>query len=155
MAVPASSTGARRILKAAARRLQKLRKLLWRFRGKPVGVHAIAFTKGGKVVLVQLTYASGWRVPGGGVKKGEKLLDAAARELKEEIGMVGYGAARPVDRPEGMEGDWGPLFIFDDVEYRPRRSLEIDAVREFDLAALPHDLARQSRLWLDHVGKRV
>ncbi|HLL30194.1 MAG TPA: hypothetical protein VK403_04280, partial [Allosphingosinicella sp.] len=40
-----------------------------------------------------------------------------------------------------LPGDRSALFLVRDVVYRPRRSLEIEAVREFDPAALPADTA--------------
>ena len=44
----------------------------------------------GKVVLVRLSYAKGWRLPGGGQKTSEESRDAMLRELREEIGLTAY-----------------------------------------------------------------
>lgn len=101
------------------------------------GVHAVPLTGEGKVVLVRLTYAPGWRVPGGGRKRGEGPEQAMLRELREEIGLVSHGAI------EGLEdvrpGDPSTFFVVRDVVYRPRRSLEVEEVREFDPGRLPGD----------------
>ncbi|HET9637984.1 MAG TPA: NUDIX domain-containing protein [Allosphingosinicella sp.] len=101
------------------------------------GVHAVPLTGAGKVVLVRLTYAPGWRVPGGGRKRGEAPEQAMLRELREEIGLVSHGAI------EGLEkvrpGDRSSYFLVRDVVYRPRRSLEVEDVREFDPERLPDD----------------
>ncbi|MEO7828046.1 MAG: hypothetical protein ABIR60_12985, partial [Allosphingosinicella sp.] len=52
--------------------LHNLRLALWKLTGSvQAGVHAVALTERGKVILVRLTYAPGWRVPGGGRKRGE------------------------------------------------------------------------------------
>src|SRR6266542_2546497 len=39
-----------------------------------------------KVWLVRQTYMRGWFMPGGGIKKGETLEEAARREAREETG---------------------------------------------------------------------
>jgi 8-oxo-dGTP pyrophosphatase MutT (NUDIX family) len=126
----------RRTLFTAVHRVRlALRKL--RGPGDP-GVHAVALTPSGNVVLVLLTYAPGWRIPGGGRKRGEPPLEAMLRELREEIGLVSHGAALALD-PEST------LFRVDDVEYRPRSSLEVEAVREFAPDSLPDDAAPWTR----------
>lgn len=102
------------------------------------GVHAVPLTAEGKVVLIRLTYAPGWRVPGGGLKRGEAPERAMLRELREEIGLVSHGAVErlEVSRP----GDPSAFFVVRDVVYRFRRSLEVEDLREFDLADLPEDV---------------
>jgi 8-oxo-dGTP pyrophosphatase MutT (NUDIX family) len=109
------------------------------------GVHAVPLTAQGKVVLIRLTYAPGWRVPGGGRKRGEAPEQAMLRELREEIGLLSYGKIEGLDviRP----GDPSAFFLVSDVVYRPRRSLEVEEVREFDPARLPDDTTR----WTAHL----
>lgn len=107
-------------------------------------MHAIALTPERRIILVMLSYARGWRLPGGGRKRGEDAETAIRRELAEEIGMTVCGALRQVARfshqPDHRR-DRSSLFVVEDVRYRPHWSLEIKAVREFELDALPVDTA--------------
>ncbi|HEX8466369.1 MAG TPA: NUDIX domain-containing protein [Allosphingosinicella sp.] len=114
------------------------------------GVHAVPLTESGKVVLVRLTYAPGWRVPGGGLKRGEGAEQGMLRELREEIGLLFHGAIEPLDdeRPGSGEAKHpSAFFVVRDVVYRPRRSLEVEEVRAFDPARLPDDTTR----WTAHL----
>jgi ADP-ribose pyrophosphatase YjhB (NUDIX family) len=136
--------------------LQGLRRLLWLVTGPGRdGVHAVPLTTSGAVVLVRLTYAKGWRVPGGGRKRGETAEEGMLRELREEIGLVGHGAIERLDDicPSDLPGDRSAMFLVRDVVYRPRRSLEVEEVREFDRDALPEDLSPSTRATLEAVAK--
>ena len=95
------------------------------------GVLAIALTPEGRIVLVRLTYASGWRLPGGGIGRNEDPAEGALREMREEIGMTAHGSITCIG------GGDPTFFLVRDVVYSPRRSLEIAAVGEFDLDELP------------------
>lgn len=73
-------------MKALPRLFYLVNRLLWRIT-KPttVGVRLI-LEKDGAVLLVKHTYQRHWYLPGGVVKKGEYVEDAARREASEELG---------------------------------------------------------------------
>lgn len=137
------------MLGATVRLVQKIRRYFWRFTGRPHGVHALALTPERKIVLVKLTYAADWRLPGGGCKRSEKPEQAVLRELAEEIGMRRHGRIEEVASVDPEEG--GTLFIVSDVEYVPRRTLEVAQVREFDPRRLPPDVSPLWRGWIERL----
>lgn len=53
------------------------------------GVAGAVFDEGGRVLLVRQRYMTGWRLPGGGVDRGEPPQAAILRELREEVGLTG------------------------------------------------------------------
>ena len=68
----------------------------WQRLARPltVGVRALVVDGEGKVLLVRHSYSPGWHLPGGGVCKGETAAAAAARELREETGLIVMVPAR-------------------------------------------------------------
>ena len=82
--------------------------------------HAVAFTPQGRLILVRLRYARGWRILGGGRRAGETPVEAALRELREEIGMTAHGGAElacEVEESARRKRDLASLVIVRDVEY--------------------------------------
>jgi len=124
-------------------------------RPKTYGAHAVALTPEGKVILVRLRYASGWRVPGGGRSKDEDPADAALRELREEIGLVSHGdvrLARDFEEFTDYKRDTASLVIVRDVRYRsPRWSWEVERICEADPDALPAGMSPTSASWIEAV----
>ncbi|MFI5843742.1 NUDIX domain-containing protein [Catenuloplanes sp. NPDC051500] len=85
------------------------------------GAGAIFHDPAGRILLVQPTYRTDtWEVPGGGLEEGEFPLDAAVREVMEELGItVRIGRLLAVDwvppQPDGRPAlanhlfDGGPI----------------------------------------------
>lgn len=139
----------RRLTRSVFTFLNRLRLALRKVTGSGrSGVHAVPLTGQGRVVLVRLSYAPGWRVPGGGRKRGEAPEAAILRELREEIGLLSHGA---IERLEDVRpGDPSTFFLVRDVVFRPRRSFEVEEIREFDPERLPDDTTP----WTAHLVER-
>lgn len=121
--------------------LHRLRRLWWRLRGtRGRGALAVPLTPEGRLVLVRLSYARGWHIPGGGIGRGEDARTAALRELAEEIGMTGHGEVTCVDQLR-----WSTLFLVRDVVYSARRTFEVEEVAEFDPESIPQEATRFTR----------
>ena len=107
------------------------------------GAHAIALTPEGKLILIRLRYARGWRLPGGGRSEKEDLTEAALRELREEIGMTSHGKVRPLAAIDPA------LILVEDVVYEPRRwTWEVERVIEADAGTLPPGMSPLARRWI-------
>lgn len=91
-------------------------------------------------------------MPGGGRHANETPMDAALRELKEEIGTISHGEVKPAqDFEESVyfKHDTASVFVVRDVRYRPHRwSWEIERVIEADLDDLPEGMSRLSGQWI-------
>lgn len=146
-------------LRVAVGTFQKLRRAVWYFTEPEArGVHAIPITPDNKVILVKLTYARGWRLPGGGWKAEETAEQAILRELHEEIGLVSHSdlqrACEVRHRPDFRQCNTS-LFVVHDVICRPGWSVEIEAVKEFLIDQLPEDTDEWARQWIERIGPEL
>jgi ADP-ribose pyrophosphatase YjhB (NUDIX family) len=135
----------------AARATRPLIHLYWRMsRGMTLGVRGLVLDGQDRVFLVKHTYVSGWHLPGGGVEPGETVLDALARELKEE-GNIEL-AATPTQfgiyfQPAVSQRDHVVLFVIRKFcqPAPPVPDNEIKAHGFFPRHALPPDTTRATR----------
>jgi ADP-ribose pyrophosphatase YjhB (NUDIX family) len=118
-------------------------------RGLTIGVRIAVFDDENGVFLVRHGYSPGWLLPGGGVERGETVQAAAARELREEGGIV------PLEslilhgihsNAAQFPGDHIASFVLRRFERRDwSPGLEIVEARFFALDALPHDTTGGTR----------
>lgn len=107
----------------------------------------LILTQGEKIVLVKHTYQSGWHIPGGGVKRGETIEQAARREAQEEL-----GATLHTLRLLGLYTHFGEhksdhlvVFVSEDFTLTGRGDAEIERVEFFPVGNLPQGLSKASR----------
>jgi 8-oxo-dGTP pyrophosphatase MutT (NUDIX family) len=142
-----------RLFRVFAGAAHKLLKLNWFLRRpRTFGAHALALTPEGRIILVRLRYAPGWRLPGGGRHESEDPRDAVLRELREEIGMTSHGAVQlgcELEEATDFKRDLAALLVVRDVRYAPRRwSWEVESILEAALDDLPADLSPRTASWI-------
>jgi len=111
------------------------------FRPTSIGVRAMLI-QNGEVLLVRQTYKPGWHIPGGGVKRGETIDEAARREAQEEIGaQMGDLILLGIYTHFGENmSDHNALFLCTEFSLNGRQDREIAEARFFPLDALPKGL---------------
>ena len=122
-------------------------RLRWRLmRPVTLGVRVL-LVKDGTVLLVRHTYQELWFLPGGGVKRGETLEQAARREAAEEVGASLGSLALLGVYTNFFEhkSDHVVVFVCTDFTLAGRRNREIEAQCFYGFDGLPADLAAGHR----------
>jgi 8-oxo-dGTP pyrophosphatase MutT (NUDIX family) len=121
------------------------------FRPITVGVKVIPINSNSQVLLIKNRYDKYWYLPGGGVKKGEALLDCAKREMREEAGIE-IGELKILGVYSNFceyKSDHIILLHADVADQRLIKGLEIDQLEFFDLRALPTDISPATKRRLE------
>ena len=123
----------------------------WRFaRGMTLGVRGLVLDGEGRVFLVKHSYVAGWHLPGGGVEPGETLVQALAREMREE-GNIEFTKQPELYgmyyNPRDSKRDHVALFVIDHFRQPspPKPTREIIQHGFFPANALPKDATPATR----------
>jgi 8-oxo-dGTP pyrophosphatase MutT (NUDIX family) len=119
----------------------------WRcWRKAPIaGVSVIITNLSGEVLLIKHSYGPDvWGLPGGGLRRGEDPLEAARREVREELGIA-LARIEPLGTlEEVLSGSPHTVHLFAatcDCEPQPD-GREVVVARFFPLHALPEPLGK-------------
>jgi len=102
-----------------------------------------------KVILVRQTYMPGWFMPGGGLKRGETLEQAARREAFEETGaeLGEISLMGAYTNFKDWKTDHNIVFICHDFKITGKPDKEIAEFGTFALNQLPQGL------WPGHIRR--
>ena len=138
------------------RLLKRLMRPFWLLsRGLTLGVRAIV-ARDGKVLLVRHSYLPGWYLPGGGVERGETVVDAVIHELRDEANITVEGLPKLFaiySNEDDHRGDHVALFFVEawrqDGDFQP--TMEILEAAFFPLDSLPEGTTPATRRRLAEV----
>lgn len=118
-------------------------------RGATLGVRAACFDEKGRIFLVRHTYLPGWYLPGGGVERGETLLMALHKEIREEGNLDAASIPELVHvylNLEGSNRDHVALYRLQVTQTKAKKpDHEITESGFFELSALPEGLTPATR----------
>jgi ADP-ribose pyrophosphatase YjhB (NUDIX family) len=111
------------------------------FRPVRMGVRVVII-QNDEVLLIRHTYLSGWYLPGGGLKRGEALDQAARREAYEETGadLREVKLLGVFTNFTQWKTDHTAIFLCADFKITGKSDGEIAEVLAFPLKELPPDM---------------
>jgi 8-oxo-dGTP pyrophosphatase MutT (NUDIX family) len=118
---------------------------------KPVTIGVrVMLIRDDKVLLVKHSYQDEWYFPGGGVKKKERLDQAARRESLEEVGATLGRLELFGVYTNFIEGrtDHITVYLCDDFTIETKKDWEIEVTQFFPLNKPPQDIAKG-------IGRRI
>ncbi|MEO1045436.1 MAG: NUDIX domain-containing protein [Pseudomonadota bacterium] len=126
------------------------RALYWRvFRPKVFGAKLVVRNAAGEVLLIRHSYGRSdlYMLPGGGIRRGEAAVDAAQRELMEEVGCRAEGLALLGEYFDDSKGARNHVSVFTaTTSDQPKiDGREIIEARFFPVTALPASASSASR----------
>jgi 8-oxo-dGTP pyrophosphatase MutT (NUDIX family) len=139
--------------RGALRAGHRLRLVWWRLRRPSLsGCRVLAFDPAGRILLVRHSYGSGaWMLPGGGLRRGEDPVAAAARECLEETGCTLLAPRLALVIDEALAGAVNRVhLVAGEITGSPRADRrEIEEAALFAPDALPRPLSGQLGRELD------
>ena len=145
--------------RAGLRLAHRLRRIWWRWRRPEVlGCGVMLFDASGHVLLVRHSYGrEHWALPGGAIGRRENPVDAARRELLEEVGCGAHDLVHFGSVTRDLHGASNRVEMFiGTVKGDPAADgREIVEARFFALDALPEPMALATVLWLEEYRTRI
>jgi 8-oxo-dGTP pyrophosphatase MutT (NUDIX family) len=119
---------------------------IWLTRPLTIGVRVIMIRER-SVLLVKHSYEPHWFIPGGGVKRGETMEQAARREAREEAGaqLGKLNLMGVYTNLQEYKSDHVTVFYCTDFTLaKESYDFEIEAVEFFDVDNLPEEISAGS-----------